>query len=141
MKVKPIAISEAEIAAARRRGEEADRIEPRAERVDYDARKKRLVLHLRRGALVAIPVDRIKWFAGATSRQLRAVHPSRYGDAIVSDELDMHVSVKGLMRDLVGLTAAASFMGSEGGKAKTPAKVSAARQNGKRGGRPRKKIS
>jgi len=139
MKGKPIIPTAAEIAEARRRGAEAARVEPHVERITYDARNMRLVLHLRRGAIVAIPVDRLEWLRGATGAQLTAVYADTFGDAIISDELDMHISVKGVLRELVGLTGAASMMGSEGGKAKSPAKVSAARANGKRGGRPSKK--
>ncbi len=139
MKAKAIIPTAAELEQARRRAEESDRVEPRAEHVEYDARKKRLMISLRRGALVAIPVDRIKWLHGATPRQLRKVYADRFGDAVISDELDMHISLKGLLRDLVGLTGAAAMMGSAGGKSKSPAKASAARANGKRGGRPRKK--
>jgi len=36
------------------------------------------------------------------------------------------------------LTAAARLMGRKGGKATTPAKVAASRENGRRGGRPRR---
>ena len=141
MKARAIIPTAAELEAARRLWEEEDRVEPRAERITYDTRKKRLVIEVRRGAIVAIPIARIKEFNGATSRQLAGIHASRYGDAVVSDELDMHVSLKGLLRDLVGLTGAASMMGSAGGKVKSPAKTTAARENGKRGGRPRKKTA
>jgi|ERR1700733_3612876 len=128
----------AELEAARRRSEEAARVEPRAERIEYDRRHKRLIINLRRGAVVAIPIVLIEELQGATPRQLAEIRPSRNGGAVVNDELDVHISLKGLLRDLVGLTGAASVMGAEGGKAKSPAKASAARANGKRGGRPRK---
>lgn len=141
MKARGIIPTPAELEQARQRGEEADRIEPRAEHISYDPRRKRLVISLRRGALVAIPIDRIKWLRSATARQLRDVYADQFGDAVISDELDMHISLKGLLRDLVGLTGAAAMMGSEGGKSKSPAKASAARANGKRGGRPRRKSS
>jgi hypothetical protein len=138
MKATAVIPTEAELEEACRRREEAARIEPRAERIRYDHRTKRLTISLRRGALVAIPIELITEFANATTQQLAAIRASRSGDAVVQDELDMHISLKGLLRDLVGLTGAASMMGSHGGKAKSPAKAAAARANGKRGGRPRK---
>ena len=141
MRARVIIPTAAEIEAARRRSEEAALVEPRAEHIRYDRRNKRLVIELRRGAMVTIPMRFIKEFQEATPQQLAEIRASRYGDAVVSDELDMHVSLKGLLRDLVGLTGAASMMGSEGGKAKSPAKATAARANGKRGGRPRKKTA
>jgi Protein of unknown function (DUF2442) len=138
MKAKFIIPTAPQLAQIRRETAERDAVQPRAERVSYDARKKRIVVELRRGAVVSLPLERLPWLRGATAKQLAALHVSRYGDAIVSDELDVHIAVGGLMQDLVGLTSAASVLGSAGGKATSPAKASAARANGKRGGRPRK---
>ncbi|MEA2719956.1 MAG: hypothetical protein QOJ39_1820, partial [Candidatus Eremiobacteraeota bacterium] len=111
MKARAIIPTVAELEAARRLWEDEDRVEPRAERIQYDRRQKRLVIHLRRGAVVAVPVALIEELNGATPRQFAGLHASRYGDAVVSDELDMHISLKGLLRELVGLTGAASVMG------------------------------
>ena len=139
MKAKIPIITDAEIAAARRRGEEADRLEPRAERIEYDRRKRRLIIHLRRGAVVALPIALLSALHDATPRQLTEVHASARGNAIVNDELDVHISLNGILTELVGLTGAAAHLGAEGGKKTSPAKTAAARANGKRGGRPRKK--
>jgi Protein of unknown function (DUF2442) len=138
MKAKIRPFTAEDLAEARRRGEEAARTEPRLERARYDARKKSLILSLRKGAVVFVPIHLLGELRGATPRQLAEAKASRFGDAIVFEDFDMHISVKGLMRDLVGLTGAAAVLGSAGGKAKSPAKASAARTNGKRGGRPRK---
>jgi hypothetical protein len=138
VKAKVIVSTPAELEAAARLYEESERIEPRAESAHYDARNRRVVIRLRKGAAVTIPIEWIHEVAGATPRQLAEVRASRFGSAIEWESLDMHISVKGLMRDLVGITGAASVLGSEGGKAKTKVKAAAARTNGKRGGRPRK---
>lgn len=139
MRAKVIIPSRKERAETRRRTKELDAVEPRAERVAYDARKKQILLYLRRGATVALAVDRIPWLQAATPRQLRGLRATQFGHGIVLDELDIHISVQGILRDLIGLTGSAAVMGAEGGKAKSPAKATAARANGKRGGRPRKK--
>lgn len=131
--------SRKELAEIGRRTKELGEVEPRAERVAYDPRKKQVVLDLRRGATVALPVDRIPWLKGATPRQLRDLRVNRFGHGIVLDALDIHISIRGILGDLVGLTGSAAVMGAEGGKAKSPAKAAAARANGKRGGRPGKK--
>lgn len=133
--------SRKELAEIGRRTKELDEVEPRAECVAYDARKKQVVLKLRRGAIVALPIDRIPWLQGATSRQLRGLRVNRFGHGIVLEELDIHISIRGILADLVGLTGSAALMGAEGGKARSPAKAAAARANGKRGGRPRKKAA
>ncbi|MBV8579471.1 MAG: DUF2442 domain-containing protein [Candidatus Eremiobacteraeota bacterium] len=139
MKAKIPIVTDAEIAAARRRGEEADRLEPRADRIEYDRRNKRLVIHLRRGAVVALPIALLTALHDATPQQLAEVQASERGDAIINDELDVQISLNGILTKLVGLTGAAVHLGMEGGKKKSPAKTAAARANGKRGGRPRKK--
>jgi hypothetical protein len=141
MKGKFITPTAAEFAEIRRRTKEEDAIEPRAERITYDPRKKHVVLHLHRGAVVALPVGRIRWLRDATPAQLRRLYADRFGDAIICDDLDMHISIKGLLRDLVGVTGAAAILGAQGGSAKSAAKASAARTNGTRGGRPRKKTA
>jgi hypothetical protein len=137
VKAKFVPSTPAELEAAARLYEELDRIEPRAERAHYDARNRRVVVHLRKGAVVAIPLGQLPEVAGATSRQLAEVRASRRGDALEWESLDMHISVKGLMRDLVGDTSAMSALGNQGAKAKTKAKTAASR-NGKRVGRTRK---
>jgi hypothetical protein len=141
MKARLIIPTATELAEIRHQTEESDALEPRAERVAYDARKKQIILALRRGAIVALPVERIRWLKDATSRQLHNLRRDQFGTGIVLEELDIHISIQGVLRDLVGLTGSASFMGAAGGKAKSPAKASAARANGKRGGRPRKKTA
>jgi hypothetical protein len=141
MQAKLIIPSEAQLAEIRRRTKDLDRLEPRAERVVYDARKKQIVLSLRRGATVLLPVERIRWLNDATPRQLGTLRTDQFGTGIVFDALDVHISIQGLLRDLVGLTGSAALMGAKGGKVKSPAKAAAARSNGKRGGRPRKKTA
>jgi hypothetical protein len=64
------------------------------------------------------------------------------GSAIEIEDRDIHISVDGLMTAILPAmlptrTVAAIFA-SRGGKATTDAKRSSARENGRRGGRPRK---
>ncbi|MBV8749672.1 MAG: DUF2442 domain-containing protein [Candidatus Eremiobacteraeota bacterium] len=138
MTTKP-KIKAAEFAEARRLGEERAFLEPNAERIEYDRRHKRLVIYLRRGAIVALPIDSLDALRGATPRQLAEVYADEWGDAIINDELDVQISLNGILTKLVGLTGAAAHLGAEGGKKTSPTKAAAARANGKRGGRPRKK--
>lgn len=59
------------------------------------------------------------------------------GEALTVEDLDVDVSIPGLLRDLVGVTAAAAALGRKGGSARSEAKAAAVREYGKRGGRPR----
>ena len=127
-----------EIRAAQERGEERARIEPRAERVSYDPKNRLIMLDLRGGAVLGLPVGAIRELAGAKPSQLKTIRAGFGGESITLEDLDVDISIPGLLRDLVGLTSAATLLGRKGGSAKSEAKAAAVRENGKQGGRPRK---
>jgi hypothetical protein len=134
-------LTEVEVAAGRARGEARMLAEPYAERAEYDADAKRLVISLRGGALVAIPVSAIEEIADAKPAELALIKAGRFGDVIELRERDVDISLVGLLRDLSGKPAtsvAAAAMGKRGGAAMTEAKAEAARANGAKGGRPRR---
>jgi hypothetical protein len=128
----------AEMRSAEVRGEKRTRIEARAERVHFDEKKGLIVVDLRGGAIVAIPVDSIRELKGAKSPALANIRAGFDGESITLDELDIDISVPGLLRDLIGITSAATLLGKKGGVVKSAAKAAAVRENGKLGGRPRK---
>lgn len=128
----------ADIRAAQARGEGRARIEPRADRVSYDAKNRLIMLDLRGGAILGLPVGAIRELAGAKPNQLKTVRAGFGGESITLEDLDVDISIPGLLRDLVGITSAATLLGRKGGSATSEAKAAAVRENGKRGGRPRK---
>jgi hypothetical protein len=128
----------ADIRAAQARGEGRARIEPRADRVSYDAKNRLIMLDLRGGAILGLPVSAIRELAGAKTSQLKTVRAGFGGESITLEDLDIDISIPGLLRDLVGMTSAATLLGRKGGSAKSEAKSAAVRENGKQGGRPRK---
>jgi hypothetical protein len=128
----------AEIRAAQARGEGRARIEPRADRVSYDAKTRLIMLDLRGGAILGLPVSTIRGLAGAKPSQLKTIRAGFDGESITLEDLDVDISIPGLLRDLVGMTSAATLLGRKGGSATSEAKAAAVRENGKRGGRPRK---
>jgi hypothetical protein len=130
--------TKAEIRAAQERGDERAQIEPRADRVSYDAKSRLIMLHLHGGAILGLPVSAIRELAGAKPSQLHKIRAGFGGESITLEDLDVDISIPGLLRDLVGMTSAAKLLGRKGGSAKSEAKAAAVRENGKRGGRPRK---
>jgi hypothetical protein len=128
----------ADIRAAHARGEGRARIEARADRVTYDAKNRLIMLNLRGGAILGLPVSAIRELAGAKPNQLKTVRAGFGGESITLEDLDVDISIPGLLRDLVGMTSAATLLGRKGGSATSEAKTAAVRENGKRGGRPRK---
>lgn len=127
-----------EILAAEQRAENRAAIEPRAESVHYIQKTNSIILTLKGGAGVVLPVGSIRELDGAKPAQLRTVRVDFGGEAITIDSLDVDISVPGLLRDLVGITSAATILGQKGGRARSDAKTAAVRANGKRGGRPPK---
>ena len=113
------------------------RLEPRAEAVSFDQEQDAIAVRLVGGVTLLLPIAMIPELADASPKQLRTVYAGWQGEAISLDELDIDISVPGLLQNLLG-TLSAAAIGSRGGQARTAAKARAARANGKRGGRPRK---
>lgn len=100
--MNPKALTLSQIRAAQARADGRARIEPRAERVRYDAKKGLIVLDLRGGAILGLPVAAIRELRRAQPEQLKNVRAGFDGESISIDELDVDISIPGLLSDLVG---------------------------------------
>ena len=129
-----------QIRTAQARADERARIEPRADQVRYDEKKGLVVMDLHGGAILGLPVSVIRELRNAQPKELRSIRAGFGGESISLDALDIDISIPGLLKDLVGMTSAAALLGRKGGAAKSDAKAAAVRENGKRGGRPRKTL-
>jgi hypothetical protein len=120
--------------AAVREGREADRVEPRASAAYYDAARGLILVELRSGFAFAFPPERVPGLEQRAAPDLGAVRISPSGDGLHWDELDVDVSLTGLMAQALNLREwAPRFMG----QVRSDAKARAARVNGLKGGRPR----
>jgi hypothetical protein len=131
---------EAQIAAARARTEVEDQIEPRAVKAWYDAEHGRVMFELKNGCIFGFPppADPYWELADATPEQLANVEVDFGGRVLLWDEIDAGIVVPGLLLHLLNVKAwYAKWLGG----AKSEAKAAAARENGKKGGRPRKKAA
>jgi hypothetical protein len=126
--------SDAEIDAALARGREARSAEPRARSARYDGESGRVVMELTNGCIFAFPARLAQGLEEASDEQLAAVEILGAGSGLHWDELDVDLSVPGL---LAGLLGTAAWMAGRAGRATSPTKAAAARANGRRGGRPR----
>jgi Protein of unknown function (DUF2442) len=102
----------------------------------YDRDADAFILGLRSGSRLTIPRIALEELRDATSAELDQVVLSHSGGTIRCEPLDIDTSVPGLVRDVTG---AADWL-ARGGSRKTPTKARASRVNGKKGGRPHKKI-
>ena len=131
-------ISEQDFTAALARGEQT-RQGGYAVAADYDARQRRLVVELSNGVTVMVPVHLLEGLADAQDSDLTEIEITPAGLGLHWPKLDADVYVPALMQGVFGTKRwMAAQLGASEGKASTPAKASAARANGSRGGRPRK---
>ncbi len=111
---------------------------PNVERVArsarYDTRKRALVLVLATGAELSIPIASIPKLAKATAAELSEVELEPDGTGLHWETLDADFHVVGLVREATGQ----ADVYRRAGAVKSAAKTAAVRENGKKGGRPRK---
>jgi hypothetical protein len=102
----------------------------------------RLMLVMRNGALAGIDIAAIpyKRISQASHQNLKDVEVSAMGDYVWFPKLDDGYSVPALL-DLSFGAAIRSALGRAGGRKSTAAKKAAAKRNGAKGGRPRKKTA
>ena len=105
----------------------------------YDRRIGRVVVELDTGLAIAFRPQDAQGLQEARPAQLRRIEISPSGLGLHFPELDADIYLPALLAGFLGSRNwMASTMGKAGGKAATDAKASAARNNGKLGGRPRK---
>lgn len=112
---------------------------PRAVSARYDRRLSRIVVALSSGIELTFPPEMAEGLAGASPRELSKIEVSPTGFGLHFPELDADLYLPALLEGVLGSPAwMAGLMGRKGGKATSDAKRSAARRNGRLGGRPRK---
>lgn len=129
---------EAQLDAAEKRTARERAAGRRAAGAVYNAAAHRLDLTMTSGVVVSIPVACVPYLAHATPAQLAHVSVSPTGSGVSWDDLDVDVTLEGLLGDVLGRGLFASALGRAGGKVTSEAKTAAVRANGKKGGRPRK---
>jgi uncharacterized protein DUF2442 len=123
--------------AARRRAKREDATEPRAA-IGVRCGLSMLTLPLRSGALVVLPTNQIPGLRDVRDEaQLEDVVVEGGGEYLRWPGLDVDLSVPLLLADVLPIRSAASNA-RRAGSVKSPAKAAAVRENGKKGGRPRK---
>ena len=120
-----------------RRGEETLRTQPRAVEAYYE--KGRVVVNLSNGCTFMFPPELAHGLAGASPSDLKDIEILPPGFGLHLEKLDADFSLSGLMAGIFGTKAWMAEAGRQGGSSTTEAKARAARANGAKGGRPRKR--
>lgn len=110
--------------------------EPKIAGARYDAGK--VIIDLQNGATFILPTSLIEGLQDAPEEGLKAVEVLELRDALEWPALDVQVGIGGLMAGIFGSRKWMAELGRAGGSRTSAAKAAAVRENGKKGGRPRK---
>ena len=107
--------------------------------VRYDRRAARVVVNLNTGVQLSVPARNIEGLGDAQAEDLAEIEISPTGLGLHWPKLDTDVYVPALLQGVFGSKRwMAALLGASGGKSTSAAKATAARQNGHKGGRPRR---
>jgi hypothetical protein len=140
-KTRKFELTDEPVSVANRRGVEARQLGPVVEHINYEPVTNMIVLTLAGRVELHLPVERIPDLRDATTDEIKRfeITPSQLG--IRWPELDVDLYIPSLLAEHIGgIGSAAQALGRAGGQKATAAKAVAARQNGAKGGRPRKGI-
>lgn len=133
-----MAITERELEQAEVRME-AIRAAGHAVTARYDRRRSRVVVALNTGVELTFPTRIAEGLADASPDNLAEIEISPAGLGLHWPKLDADLYVPALLLGVFGSKQwMARQLGAQGGRSRTAAKVAASRENGRKGGRPRK---
>ena len=108
----------------------------------YDRRASRIVVTLNTSIQLAFPPKLAEGLAGASPDNLAEIEITPSGLGLHCPRLDADLYLPALLQGIFGSKSwMARQLGATGGRAKTEAKATAARQNGQKGGRPPKRAT
>ena len=128
-------LTDAQLYEAAQRGALARKNEPRALSARFDPRLDRIVVELSNGCTFAFPPRLAQGLEEASAEQLAEVAVLGRGYGLHWENLDVDLSIPGLLAGIFGTKA---YLSRRAGQTRSPAKAAAARVNGAMGGRPRK---
>jgi hypothetical protein len=121
---------------ASQRGRRATASDARARTARYDARNDRIVVELTNGCSFAFPPRLAQGLASASAELLSEVEATPRGGGLHWEKLDVDLSVPNLVMGVFGSKIWMRELGRRGGRVTSSAKARAARENGRKGGRP-----
>ena len=110
--------------------------QPYAVRVAYESGTNTLIVHLSNEAVLLLPPQLLQGLEDATAEQLNAVQIAGPGTGLHWPTLNIDHDVSGLLAGIFGTKKWMATIGRKGGRSRSKAKRTAARRNGKSGGRP-----
>lgn len=130
-----MAVTKEAIAAARAAAKE---VGPCAVAARYRPSVGKIEIEFDNGVTLAVPTSLIQGLAGASAADLSKIDVTPAGWGLHFPRLDADVYVPALFEGIYGSKAWIKRAASMAGSTPSTAKSAAARENGKKGGRPRK---
>jgi hypothetical protein len=93
------------------------------------------------GGSMSIPRRLVPGLERASEAKMESIVVSPAGDALSWPSLDVDVYIPGLVERAFGTRLFAASTGRRGGRRRSKAKAAAAKANGAKGGRPRKRLT
>lgn len=129
----------AEMQRAERESREREKTATKIRRARYDTKRDLVIVELSTGATLMIERARIAGFAKASPAALADLAVNPGAESLWSETVDDGVLLEQLIEIAAGTEFLKVFGGRISGRRRSPAKAAAARKNGAKGGRPRKK--
>ena len=107
----------------------------------YDSEADAIDLRFGGGGSMSIPRKLVPGLKTASRTKIESIVVSPAGDALSWPSLDVDVYVPGLVERAFGTRLFAASTGQRGGRRRSKAKAAAAKANGAKGGRPRKRLT
>lgn len=104
----------------------------------YDVANDMIAIRMENGVRMAFPRHLLQGLENASADQVRDIELAGAGTGLYWPQLDVGHYVPGLIDGIFGTRRWMQTVGRKGGAVKTAAKSAAARDNGKKGGRPKK---
>lgn len=105
----------------------------------YHKRSRRVVVSLDTGVQITFPARDVEGLADAAADDLAQIEISPAGLGLHWPRLDADVYLPALLQGVFGSRSwMATQLGAAGGRVRSAAKTAASRENGRKGGRPRK---
>ena len=107
----------------------------------YDSDADAIALKFGGGGSMSIPRRVVPGLERAAESKIESIVVSPAGDALSWPSLDIDVYIPGLVERAFGTRLFAASTGRRGGRRRSKAKATAARANGAKGGRPRRRLT
>lgn len=122
---------------ATKRAKEKDLKEPRAVKVKFEKKSRRIRVDLSNETTFIFPVNVVQGLTEASDEELYQVKITPSKSGLCWEDLDVYFSLMSLMAGMFGNKRWMSELGRAGGSVKSKKKSISSKENGKKGGRPR----